>query len=375
MGNKDSSDKSPAGEKQNRRKRFLVIRLDEIGDLLLTVPMMRELKKSFPGCTLDLIVKPGLSSWMEKTGIADRIFSAAVKRRDLLKNIFLFFQLFLLRLIHGKYDAVILPRTGCDRSCSRLCAFAAGGKTILAYRSSLHGIDSWIPTDLLEEETVLHSVLSSLRFVEVLGGKVESSALDWKDLLPGTLSENEPEWLKKIPLDREICAFCSPFSAQKIKNWSPEKYVRLISSFHRETGCKTFLLGAVAHQSEAEWICEHCIPGSCFSLCGQTALEDLPFILKRGSFYFGADTSITHFSAASGLPCVVLTPHAKGYSGVLSAQYRFHPWGVPYRIVYPPERVSPCTEECRGKSAHCIDLIRPEQVLQEILLLRKSVSG
>ena len=44
----------------DRIKRFLIIRLDEIGDYVLTAPLLRELKRNFPEAEIDLIVKPSL---------------------------------------------------------------------------------------------------------------------------------------------------------------------------------------------------------------------------------------------------------------------------------------------------------------------------
>ena len=40
-------------------QRILVVRLDEIGDCVLTIPFLRELRRAYPQAQIDLVVKSG----------------------------------------------------------------------------------------------------------------------------------------------------------------------------------------------------------------------------------------------------------------------------------------------------------------------------
>lgn len=44
---------------------ILIIRLDEIGDVVMTTPFIRELKRNFPKANITLIVKPQIYNLVE----------------------------------------------------------------------------------------------------------------------------------------------------------------------------------------------------------------------------------------------------------------------------------------------------------------------
>jgi len=47
-------------------RRVMMIRLDEIGDLVLMTPFLRELRRSLPQAWISLVVKPGCFNLMEQ---------------------------------------------------------------------------------------------------------------------------------------------------------------------------------------------------------------------------------------------------------------------------------------------------------------------
>ena len=94
----------------DRIKRFLIIRLDEIGDYVLTAPLLRELKRNFPEAEIDLIVKPSLIGFVSGSPYVSCVWGAEVKRRKLLRNWRLFLILLLRRMRCGRYGIAILPR-------------------------------------------------------------------------------------------------------------------------------------------------------------------------------------------------------------------------------------------------------------------------
>lgn len=353
-------------------KRFLIIRLDEIGDYILTIPLIRELKKNFPDAAVDMIVKHPIVNFVKACPYTDCVQGADLSRRKFYRNSKLVLRLLTQRLKYGRYDAVILPRPAIDCTCSRLLAWFAGGKTIMAYHTSCSGPDKILPDKFLQSE-VEHSVRSGLRFITASGWQIYSDELRSEDLIGGV---PDPEKWKSLIAwsSQKKYAFCSICSFSKIKNWGKENFCELIDSVYEQTGYTTILLGSADDAVDAEWMVAHTAKNSCYSLCGKTDLRDIPSILQLGNFYYGADTSTAHFSAAAGLPCVVLTPHGKGYSGWLSTENRFHPWQVPYRVVNPEKNMVPCDGECKAMIPHCITTITPAMVLDAIKdLLQKSV--
>ena len=67
-------------------KRFLIIRLDEIGDYILTIPLIRELKKNFPDATVDMIVKHSIVNFVKACPYTDCVQGADLSRRKFYRN-------------------------------------------------------------------------------------------------------------------------------------------------------------------------------------------------------------------------------------------------------------------------------------------------
>lgn len=340
-------------------KRILIVRLDEIGDFILTVPMLRELKQNYPGVCIDIIVKHQLVSFVRENPYIDNVTGAEVTRRKFYRNLWLVVQLLWNRLKKGRYDLAILPRPSPDRSCSRILAWIAGAIKIMAYDTSCVGPDKKVPNCILTS-IAEHNVLSNLRFVTEAKGIIHSDKITAQDLVR-KIPRNIDFWKGTIKWDKKKkYALCAIRSVSEKRNWEKEKFLTLIEKIYQEIGYISILLGDGEDAKDAEWIAANCTENCCISLCGKTTLPDLISIMSIGDFYFGTDTSIVHFASACNIPCIVLSPHAKGYNSWLSAEVRFRPWQVPCRIVNPPEMIFPCINECLEPEAHCIKNITPE---------------
>jgi ADP-heptose:LPS heptosyltransferase len=56
-------------------KRILVIRFSSIGDLVLTTPILRQLKATFPSATMDALTKPAYSAILHGNPALHTIFT------------------------------------------------------------------------------------------------------------------------------------------------------------------------------------------------------------------------------------------------------------------------------------------------------------
>src|SRR4029453_10787425 len=58
-------------------KRVLVVRLDEIGDVVLTGPFLRELRRNIPNASITLLVKPALKNLVELCPYVEEVLTFA----------------------------------------------------------------------------------------------------------------------------------------------------------------------------------------------------------------------------------------------------------------------------------------------------------
>ncbi|MCL6621940.1 MAG: hypothetical protein K6T55_07525 [Syntrophobacterales bacterium] len=58
---------------RNSLEKIIIIRLDEIGDLILTSPFIRELRRNLPNSYITLVVKPETYNLLEKCPYIDEL--------------------------------------------------------------------------------------------------------------------------------------------------------------------------------------------------------------------------------------------------------------------------------------------------------------
>ena len=350
-------------------KRILVIRLDGLGDLWLTIPMLRTLRQHFPDARIEVITGRNQLQLAQSIRWIDRAYSAHEKRRSLLLNLPLLLKLFFRR----GFDAVLLPRACPDRTCARILAWAAAsrGAVIVAYRSSRHGPDSNIPNLWLDARPE-HTVLSALRLAEALGipmPKQEELTISEADI-------RTPQVLPSLPCPADTpLALCAMRSLKPVSNWPAERYAQVAEALFRETGIVSVLTGTAQDAPDARRVLEtlkqNGVPDAAFSLCGQTRSVQLLFLSKRCRLYYGVDTATVHFAAAAGIPCVSITPFPLNAGEWLSASVRYYPWQTHYTLIAPEHAMPPCTEYCTACEPHCILQITAEEVIQAVLKTAK----
>ena len=346
-------------------KRILVIRLDGLGDLWLTIPLLRTLRQHYPDADLDVITGRSQFPLAQSIRWIGKAFSAHDKRRSILLNLPLLLKLFF----RGGYDVVLLPRACPDRTCARILAWAAASRkaVIAAYRSSRHGPDSDIPNLWLDARPE-HTVLSSLRLAESLGipmPRPEELSISEADVR----TTQKPPVLP-CPADTPL-ALCAIRSVRPVANWPAERYAQVAEALFRETGTVTVLTGTMQDEPDVRCILEilkrNGVPDAAFSLCGQTHPVQLLFLAKRCRFYYGADTAAVHFAAAAGIPCITITAFPFNAGEWLSTSVRYYPWRTRYKLIAPDSPMDPCTDFCTAGMPHCILQITADEVIREVL--------
>jgi heptosyltransferase-3 len=96
------------------------------------------------------------------------------------------------------------------------------------------------------------------------------------------------------------------------------------------------------------------------SFPGTLSLKELAALIARARLFVGMDSAPMHIAAAMGTPTVALF----GPSGDIE----WGPWQVPHRIVTSSHPCRPCGRDgCGGgKRSECLEVITPEQVLDAV---------
>ncbi len=334
------------------RPRILVISLRRIGDLLLTTPLIRSLRRAWPKASIDVLVLPGTRGIVEGNPDIGRII--VMQGGQSLK---------LARQLFKLYDLAISTQTG-DRPT--LFAFLAGRRRAGLVAQDGSNLGTRLKRAMLHQSSPMtpgiHQVEQVLRLADALGiaripEVVCPAAADPRGIAPG---ENYAA-IHAAPMFR-------------YKQWTAEGW-RALAAGLRQRGLGVVAIGGPGAEEQrylnAVW--QGTVPVHQASWSQSTAL------LQRARVYVGPDTSVSHLAAATGCPTVALFgpmdpriwgPWPNGgldrpWEASGTIQNRGNVW-----IVQNPLPCLPCTfEGCErhiDSASVCLEELSAEQVLAAV---------
>ena len=359
-------------------KKILIIRLDVLGDLVMTSAFIRELRHNCPDAEITLFIRSSNLSLFQDCDCIDKVItyecpsmigtlSSQMKRHDEVKNRT---SDFIRREMDECYDAVFLPRELLKgRSCYE--------EFILALNISSNCIVGRIRKFEKEQEVIRPVLEQKLLLVSHTEQKHEAEyMLDMLRSIGGTVSDERLElWVDDRVLnerdefdsgDRKTCVIGLQASTPS-RTWPIERYKEVVDYFveNQPSTYRFILLGDGNAIEEAKLF--HGMK-DVVDLTGKTTLKDVAAIMKKSNLYIGSNTGLMHMAAAAHIPCVTLyatLPDIKETNGNTAG--RMGAWMTPHIDLFPSEALDDCKEMCRKPYPHCIKQISVEQVCQSII--------
>lgn len=147
------------------------------------------------------------------------------------------------------------------------------------------------------------------------------------------------------------------------RRWMAERYAELIRRIlAAHDDALVLITGAPSERAEAEQLAAQCASERCVVFAGHTKLTDLPALYAMAAVMISNDSGPAHFSAACGLPTIVLfgpeTPNLYRPLGTATA-------------IYAGLACSPCVSASNHRKSACTDnvcmqAIGVEQVVQAV---------
>jgi predicted lipopolysaccharide heptosyltransferase III len=333
--------------------RILLIQLGDIGDVVLTMPAIRTLRRHLPDSRLVLCVREHARELAQDCPWADGVISIDKRPRPLGRE--LVYQAGFLSQVRGpRFDVAIDLRTGTRGAIAALLSGARHRIGRFADQSPY-----WrnrIFTHLVRPQNEFHQYASAhhLNIIAPFGFRTD-------DILPFLyLPETRRRKARVIlakaggPDTGPIIAI-HPFSLWQYKEWQAGEWAVLIRHFIEIHGCSIIITGAPSERMRAQAMTRG-IGKRVFNLAGRTSIGELPAILKRCDLFIGVDTAALHMAAAVGVPTV-------GIFGP-SSPATWAPRGGRHCVVTKGMSCQPCREKgCQGtEKSRCLDELTAEEV-------------
>lgn len=378
---------SPAGKER------LIVQTAFLGDVLLSLPLIRMVKERWPGDRLVVLVRSGVGSYLRDAGVVDEVVEVDKSKSSSWRKA-------RKRLGGRAFELVICPHES-FRSALFVSRLKAKKKIGFArwFNSFAFGVrhdrDLSLPEALRqlilvkgEIESVpelLSNFKSAMKFD---GGQgPERGALlappvaaemrvprmtaireafeaggDWRSLLsPGALKIADELGVGKKPL-----VVLAPGSVWKTKMWTSEGFVEVAKTWVSR-GARVAIFGA---PSEAELATDVARLSGAVSIAGKTSLFESAQILALAELLVCNDSGAMHLGATASTPTVsVFGPT------VLELGYR--PWNSRARVVQIDLECRPCgkhgSKRCPLGTHACMKGVTAAEVLAVADELRKDL--
>jgi ADP-heptose:LPS heptosyltransferase len=322
--------------------RVLVVRRDNIGDLVCTTPLLAGLRASYPQAHIAALVTSYNAAVLEGNPNVDEVHCYTKLKHRLpgqsRVGIVLARLRMLARLRRQPFDYIVLAKAGFDRQGLSL-ARQLRRREVVGYAppgGRARGLTLAVPGEpdpQLHEVQVMERIGAALGISEARGplavypnaGRMQA----WRTRLP-SLAERVRPWVTVHISARE------PGRLWPARNW-----VELIRYLVQDAGAGVVLVWSPGraddprHPGDDEKAAEilHALRGLAGVLPGAAGqLEDLVALLALSDAFIGADGGAMHLAAGVRLPVVAL------FENLEAKKKRWYPWGVPYEMVAPQTR-------------------------------------
>ncbi|HMV51905.1 MAG TPA: glycosyltransferase family 9 protein, partial [Blastocatellia bacterium] len=122
-------------------RNVLIVRLDEIGDVVLTTPLFRELRRNLPTAHITLVVRPHVAELMRHCPYVNEVLAyecdTAHLRWQRFRQHLSAIRFSRKHLWARRYDLALLPRWDVDQDHAAFVTYFSGAKWRMGYSETV----------------------------------------------------------------------------------------------------------------------------------------------------------------------------------------------------------------------------------------------
>jgi lipopolysaccharide heptosyltransferase II len=361
--------KYPALDPQHfQPKRILIIRLDLIGDLVLSLPIVRILKRTYPQAEIDILALPASAKVIASDPDVRTIitYDPNIWRRpkSLFKPGNWHAARRVYRQLHAQnYDLAV----SVFGPWAALLAVFSGAQRRLGYgKESYPGLmTDNVPGQHWETHDYLHEVDYCVRLAQAAGATIQDT-----DRIPtlyvGSQAQQEVERLldaEGISSDSTLIACHVSANNGQSKRWPLPYWATLIDRLILEAHATVLFTGAPDDQPLIAAITAR-MHEQAINLAGKTSLTQLAALLQRVDLLLTGDSGPMHIAGAVKTDLIAIHgPTDPRLSGPVNPQAT---------ILRDTIWCSPCYQakgipaDCRFYTTQCMKNISPDQVFKTV---------
>jgi heptosyltransferase I len=279
-------------------KRILIIKPSALGDIILALPALSALKRSFPEARISWFVRPEFAPLITGHPFISDIILFDRKQLskwwcspDSCKSL----RSLIRQLKAGEFDLVFdfqgLFRTG-------YFTWTTGCKRRFGMAGAREFSHLFYTDKISQDASSIHLVDYYLKMVAAAGTK--QGEVEFKLPEDAGAAEQIDKLLKSQGVNAKY-AVLVPGAAQANKRWPIERFAELAGKISERFGLSIVATGS---QGEREYI--EAIGKRVINLAGKTMVRELMPLMRKASLVVSNDTGPGHIAAALGVPIVMI---------------------------------------------------------------------
>ncbi len=334
-------------------KRILIVRTDRIGDVLLSTPVIKVLRESYPNAYIAMMVSPYAKDIVEGNPYLDDviIYDKDIRHKSVFSSI-----KFALKLKKKRFNlALVLHPT----NRVHLVTFFAGIPKRVGYDRKI----GFLLTDRIKHTKQLgekHELEYSLDLVRYLGIEPKDKSL----FMP--IKESSEKWAEGLFSELEIkdndkLLAIHPGASCPSKIWPAERFAQVCDKLSEKYGFKVLVIAGPKDVKLAEIVAKN-MHHPVINLAGKTSVSQLASALKRCHLFISNDSGPVHIASAVGTPVIsIFGRNQKGLSPT-----RWGPTGKNDRVLHKEVGCIECLAHNCQKDFACLKAITVEDVLNTV---------
>lgn len=330
-------------------RRLLCVRLDSIGDVLMTTPAIRAFRETL-GCSVTLLTSSAGAAAARLVPEVDEVIEFAAPWMKATGDAATADFAMIDRLRAGRFDgaAIFTVYSQNPLAAAYLC-YLAGIPLRLAHchENPYRLLTEWV-LDPEPQQLVRHEVRRQLDLAAAVGCTTANPHLSFR--VP------EAARMKVRPLlvdAQRPLVVVHPGASAASRRYPPESYARAIDLLIDETGCEAVFTGD-AWERELVAMVRRAMRRPSRSLVGRLDLGGLGALIDEADLLVSNNTGPAHVAAALGTPVVDLY-------ALTNPQHT--PWEVPSRVLNHDVPCRNCYKSvCPAGHHDCLRRVPPESV-------------
>ncbi len=332
-------------------KRVLVFHLNQIGDLMFTLPALKALREAYPTAHITSVARPHLAGLLSASGFVDEIHHRPPGPLHTAIGLG-------MELRRNRPDLAIAFSQSATMA---LCARISGARRRVGY------VDSNLPRLFTHRIQVrgIPSPEKVMRLVRGIGLQLRKT--DYVGLVD--LPEEDRQYADRLLEEADLqgggplIALAPGESGGKpYKAWTAEGFSQVAQRLQRDFSARLLVVGSEGDARLGHQILAAVAPRHGSNLAGRTTPSQLAAVLDRCDLLIGIDSGPMHVAAAMGTPVVALfgptDPRRTG------------PQGEGHEVIFHEQEcwgpcVHPLTPTCGHRN--CMMAITPDEVLAAAL--------